>query len=69
MIITKQIYFEERPCTLTYSDKRLYIKESISGNLFSSAIDDILYPHEYIETDLAVESENLDGYFEELENM
>lgn len=69
MIIKKEIYFEEKPYTLTYSDKKVLIKDVQTGALFSSALDDVNCPREYIETTSIIACDDLEGYFHELEMM
>lgn len=69
MIIKKQIYFDGKPYILSYSDKKVLIRETTTGNLFSSAMDDINFPREYEETESIIDSEDLQGYYDELEKM
>ena len=69
MIIKKQIYFDGKPYILSYSDKKVLIRETTTGNLFSSAMDDINFPREYKETESIIDSEDLQGYYDELEKI
>ena len=69
MIIRKEIYFDGRPFILQYSDKKVLIKDAITENLFSSAMDELNNVHEYVETESVIDSGDLDGFFTELENM